>query len=102
VKTFIYFGCVALITTVLPGCSKSSDDAKDKTYHVQGKVVAVDADNKKITLDHEDIPGLMRAMKMPFAVDNAKVLEGLKPGDMVEGKLKVKSGEYVILELNKR
>ena len=61
----------------------------------------MDAEKKKVTLDHEDIPGLMKAMQMPFSVDNAKVVEGIKAGDQVHGKLKVKGSDYIITELVK-
>jgi hypothetical protein len=61
----------------------------------------VDAPNKTVKLDHEDIPGLMKAMVMEFRVDNPKVLEGLKPGDNVHGKLKVESGQYIVTHLEK-
>jgi protein SCO1/2 len=85
------------------GCRDGSDasKAKEKFYDVKAKVVALDTEKRTVTLDHEDIPGLMKAMEMKFAVEDAKVLEGIKPGDQVRGRLKVKSGEHVITELTK-
>lgn len=94
-----------LVALVLAGCQNGKDGTrdKDKQYDVKAKVVAVDIDKKTVTLDHEDIPGLMKAMEMKFSVEDAKVLEGIKPGDEVHGKLKVKSGNnYTITELRKR
>jgi Cu/Ag efflux protein CusF len=44
----------------------------------------------------------MGAMTMPFDVEDAKVLDGLKPGDEVQGKLKVRDGKNIITELKKR
>jgi Cu/Ag efflux protein CusF len=38
---------------------------------------------------------------MTYPVADAKLLEGLKAGDEVEGKLEVR-GEYVITQLKKR
>jgi hypothetical protein len=38
----------------------------------------------------------MQGMTMEFAVQNAKLLEGLKAGDQVHGRLKVESGKYII------
>jgi protein SCO1/2 len=99
---FPLIGALALLVPVVStGCGKGQED-KDKTYDIQGKVVAVDPDKKEVTLDHEDIPGFMKAMKMPFPVENAKVLEGIKAGDRVHGKLKVRrSGALSITELMK-
>ncbi|MCI0379096.1 MAG: copper-binding protein [Gemmataceae bacterium] len=100
-KTFLLLPLVVCwIPLASMGCGRGGGD-KDKVYDIKGKVVAVDADKKKVTLDHDDIPGLMKAMEMPFAVENAKVLEGIKAGDQVHGKLKVKGGDYIIVELRK-
>ena len=93
-----------LASLVLTGCQDKPEGPKDqaKLYDVKAKVVAVDRDKKTVTLDHEDIPGLMKAMEMKFAVEDAKILDGIKPGDAVEGKLQVKSGTNTITELRKR
>jgi protein SCO1/2 len=96
-----------LVAFLLAGCGGTdskdkTQDGKGKTYDVHGKVIAVDAEKKKVTLDHEDIPGLMKAMKMDFSVADAKLLEGIQAGDQVHGKLLVKSGgDYVLTELKK-
>ncbi|MBI2804489.1 MAG: copper-binding protein [Planctomycetes bacterium] len=89
-----------VLMVVLAGCT--TDTAKEKVYDVKGKVVAVDQPNKKVTLDHDEIPGHMKAMtNMPFDVENAKLLEGIKVGDQVHGKLRVKGGTSVFTELMK-
>jgi len=90
------FVAFALVSLVMVGCGKGNGD-KDKVYDIKGKVVAVDADKKKVTLDHEAIPGLMKAMEMPFAVENTGILEGIKPGDKVRGKLKVDSANNMTI-----
>jgi protein SCO1/2 len=83
------------------GCGKGSGD-KEKIYDIKGKVVSLDPGKKKILLDHEEIPGYMMAMEMSFDVADAKILEGLKPGDPVRGKLKRTAAEPVITELHKQ
>ena len=87
-------------TMTLSGCTNSGG-AKDKLFDVKGKVVSVDTENKKVTLDHEAIPGLMKAMTMPFDVENPKLLDGLKAGDPVQGKLHSKDGKHTLTELTK-
>jgi protein SCO1/2 len=89
------------MVTFTTGCSKSDQPAKDKMYDVKGKVVTVNVEKGKVTLDHEAIPGLMGAMTMPFDVENAKLLDGLKAGDQVHGKLKVQGSNYTLVELMK-
>src|SRR5438105_3891638 len=85
------------------GCGDGSKNSpeKDKIYDIQGKVTRVDIEKKKVKIDHQDIPGLMKGMEMEFDVDDVGVLEGIKVGDQVQGRLKVASGRYTITELHK-
>lgn len=94
-------GLVALLIAVV-GCGGESRDSKEKAYDIEGTVVSVDLDKKKVTLDHKDIPGLMKGMKMPFSIEDTKMLTDIKSGDQVRGRLKVKTGEYIITELHKQ
>jgi len=97
-------GFAALFTVLaIAGCSqKSTEKSAAKVYDIKGKIVAIRPDREGVTLDHEDIPGLMKGMKMEFLVEDARVLEGLQVGDQVQGKLKVESGSQMITELKKR
>jgi protein SCO1/2 len=90
---------VALV--IVAGCQSSSQGPPPKTYGIKGIVVAVDAKKQSIKLDHQDIPGFMKAMVMDFDVATPKVVEGLKPGDKVEGKLKVEAGNATVTALDK-
>src|SRR5229473_2936795 len=103
-NTFRWLGLLAVtVPFFLAGCK--GDDPKSsevKLYPIKGKVVSVDAAKPAVKLDHEDIPGLMKGMQMTFDVSDAKLLEGLKAGDDVEGQLKVDGGKQVITELKKR
>jgi protein SCO1/2 len=75
-------------------------EAKD--YDVRGKIVAINPAKPAVTLDHEDIPGLMKAMQMEFKVQEPKLLEGIKVGDQVQGRLKKGDTGYVLTHLEKR
>ncbi len=92
---------VLAVPFVLLGCGQSAPTQAAKEYDIKGKVVNIADDKKALTLDHEDIPGLMRGMQMKFDVEDAKVLEGIKAGDQVHGRLKVDNGKYVITRLEK-
>jgi len=63
--------------------------ANEKRYPLKGKVVEVDKADRTATITHEDIPGFMPGMTMPFKVKNDADLEMLKPGDQVTGQLVV-------------
>jgi protein SCO1/2 len=61
----------------------------EKMFQVKGVVVEVHADEKSVEIKHEDIPGYMRAMTMPFDVKDTNELAGLEPGDPVSFRLVV-------------
>jgi protein SCO1/2 len=88
------------------GCKDGGGDKSkttgDKEYDVRGKVAAVDRAKPAVTLDHQDIPGLMKAMKMEFAVADGRLLEGIEVGDQVQGRLKKGDSGYVLTRLEKR
>lgn len=86
----------------LTGCSGTPTNPAAGQYEIKGKVVAVDLKKPAVTLDHEDIPGLMGAMKMEFMAQEAKLLEGLRPEDRVQGRFKKTPEGYLITQLEKR
>ena len=100
------FPIALLVGIVLVGCSSEQPKGKSepaaKSYEVNGKVVDVAADKRAVTLDHQDIPGLMKAMKMKFQIDDPKILEGIQSGDQVKGHLKVEGAKYVVTHLEKQ
>jgi len=99
VLSLMFIGCRDASRDELP---QGVDDAAEKQYEIKGEVVAVDPDGKKVTLDHEDIPGLMKGMEMEFTVEDPVILQGVEAGNLVQGRLVTKEGNYVITELKKR
>jgi len=104
-KLISFLMLAALLGVAISGCSSGTKDKQggsDKLYDIKGKVMTVDSKKPAVTLDHEDIPGLMKAMQMEFAVADARLLEGVKVGDHVQGRLKKADSGYVITRLEKR
>ena len=65
------FGLAALL--ILPtSCSRSEPSASTspgaKTYEVRGVVRAVEREDSTLIIEHEEIPGYMPSMTMPFTV----------------------------------
>ena len=60
-----------------------------KEFTLVGEVKKVDKETREITIRHEKIAGFMEAMTMPFRIDDQAVLDEVRPGDQVEGKLQV-------------
>lgn len=58
-------------------------------YDLKGKVVLVEKEKRLVTIAHEDVPGLMPAMTMPFTVPSQADLDFLAPDDQVSATLVV-------------
>lgn len=71
----------------------------EQAYEIRGTVTAIDREAARVTIDHEEIEGLMSAMTMPFEVAVPEVLEGLEEGSEVQGQLVKRDGRYVITNL---
>jgi protein SCO1/2 len=76
----------ALIVLGYAACSKKP---AGKRYELQGRVVAVDSGSREVTVAHQDIPGLMPGMTMPFQVgrDQDWILGKIGPGDHIHATL---------------
>lgn len=92
--------CLSLITLALimifAGCQP-----KTRRYSLRGQVVVKNTDTAEITVDHEDIPGFMAAMTMPYKVKNLTVMNAVEPGDKITAQVIVAGGgtEYWLDDL---
>jgi protein SCO1/2 len=79
-------------------CSKAPDQ---RTFTLQGQVQSLDTPRKLVTVKHEEITGFMPAMTMPYEVADAKALDGLAPGDLINAKLVVFSNGAHLVDIKK-
>lgn len=72
-------------------CGKKADQAESSTYHYEtrGLIRRLPPDHKTIEVEHEDIPGFMPSMTMPFEVRNEKETANLTLGDAISFRLNV-------------
>ena len=68
-------------------------------YAGHGTVKSVDAPAGTVTIDHEDIPGLMMAMTMEFSVSDPEILRGVAPGQAVDFRVRKDGDKYVVTEI---
>jgi protein SCO1 len=54
-----------------------------KRYPLRGNVLAKNPATNEVTVKHEDIPGFMPAMTMPYKVKDPAVVQELQPGDAI-------------------
>ena len=82
IRTFL----LAAFCFLLAACSHKPNE---KRYPLDGRVVAVDAAQKQLTVAHHDVPGLMKGMTMPFVVgsNDTWVFQAIVPGDQIHATL---------------
>jgi protein SCO1/2 len=75
-----------LFLLLLTACSSAP---AAKRYELEGRVVAVDPGNRQLTIAHQDIPGLMKGMTMPFTVSKSGnwIFHAIAPGDHIHATL---------------
>jgi protein SCO1/2 len=86
-----------MIALAAVGCSRSDE----RTYTLQGQIVALGSNHQEATIKHEEIKGLMPAMTMPYRVRDAKLLDGLTPGDLITAKLVIVSNDAYLVDVTK-
>jgi protein SCO1 len=95
---------VALLPVGMVGCSSSKSqpavgseqptaDSGVKRYHLEGAVVSIDRQQKRVIVDGKDIPGFMAAMTMPYPVADDQTLDRVKPGDQITADVVAASNE---------
>jgi protein SCO1/2 len=72
-----------------------------QTFQVKGVIVNVKPGAKEVEIKHEEIPGYMPAMTMPFDVRDANELAGLATGDTVSFRMIVTDTEGWIDQIRK-
>ena len=92
---------ILLAALASPACKREAPPAAGQRYPLKGKVVEVDVANRQVTIAHEDIPGFMPAMTMPFVVleKDAALLRGVGPGDEITATLVAPDSRYWLEEL---
>jgi Cu/Ag efflux protein CusF len=71
-------------------------------YPARGKVTKINTKDGSVELDHEEIKGVMPAMKMEFFVIDSAILKGLAVGDEVSFVLRYKDGQEIVTEIAKQ
>ena len=94
-----------ILTLVLGACSgekaKPLSEPGEKLFTLQGKIVARDAADNTLRVDHHAITGFMEAMTMDYSVRGAKVTEMPPDGTSIEGKLHVTEKAYWLTDVKK-
>lgn len=99
----------AAVLVLSCGCSRDGSgraiapepSTNRQVFRVKGIVRSVDLSRRQVEIKHEEIPGYMPAMTMPFDVKDTNQLGGLKPGQTVSFRLIVTDTDGWIDEIQK-
>jgi protein SCO1 len=86
---------------VAPATKPASAGTNTQIFQVKGVVVAVTPAEKIIRIRHEEIPGYMDAMTMPFEVKDTNELAGVSAGDTVAFRMLVTDTDGWIDQIKK-
>src|SRR5437016_3148492 len=80
-KYALIYGFVIALPLIQSTASAQQQQPKKQALNFFGRVEAVDAAKKTVTVKHGKIPGYMDAMTMDYSVDEEGVLKALHTGD---------------------
>ena len=70
-----------------------------ETFEGRGVVTSVTANRKHLIVFHEDIPGFMSAMEMPFPLSDTSLATGVVEGDTIEFTVEVDGPRIQLVRL---
>jgi hypothetical protein len=88
----------AFLSLLVLACGKSADE---RHFTLRGQVILVAPHRREITVKQDKIKGFMTARTVPYEVSDAKVLDGVAPGDLVMATLVAISGEGRLTRITK-
>ena len=88
----IVFGVLSI------GCGSKSTE---RTYPVQGQVLALTPERSEATVKHGEIKGLMPAMTMPYKFKEKTELAGVKPGDVIDATLVIVENDAYLTKVKR-
>lgn len=96
---------VALVTLAGAGCQKpivsKSSATEQKIYEVRGIVRGINPARQVLIVEHEDVPGFMPSMTMPFDYRSPQDIALLKAGDAILFQLNVTNHDSWVEKVKK-
>lgn len=87
VAGFVSTGCKT-------GLSQDKNRSLERRYALRGRVISIDKQAGQIVVDHEDIPGFMAAMAMPYPVKAPFLLNKVSSADQITAEVVVNGSQF--------
>jgi protein SCO1 len=83
--------------------ARGAEQAEAETWSARGVIKRIERDRGTITIHHEDVPGYMPSMTMPFWVESDALFDGLAVDDAVAFRFRRgEGGKHFIVSIEKR
>jgi Cu/Ag efflux protein CusF len=79
--------------------STDAPEAAEPVYDVRGQVVSFNEENGTLSVVHEEIPGVMRAMRMNLRLEDVSEADAVNPGDLIAFKLIRRGASWFIRDI---
>ncbi len=90
-----------LVLSLLSAACGGGASGDRKEYKLQGQILSVQDDHKQAVIRHEEIPGFMSAMTMPYPALDPKEYEGIVAGDLINATLVVEPTKAYLVSVKK-
>jgi len=77
------------LTAATLGLAACGRDTNSRSYQLTGQILVVKPETNEVLVKHEDIPGFMPAMTMPYVVSDPALLKDRAAGDLIKATLVV-------------
>lgn len=77
-------------------CSAPAED-----HSGAGTIRGIDPESRQLTIEHGDIPGLMKAMTMSYTAAPNVPIDDLEVGDPIEFRVKEQEGVYIVVQIER-
>ena len=101
--------CTLILAVLLVAVAGCSGEQREQTpgltepetpvYTVKGRFMQFNQENMTISVVHEEIPGVMRAMRMNLRLDNPDEAATLEPGDIISFELTRRGASWFVYDI---
>ena len=95
----LLFSCCWLFVFPLLVVSACDHNSSPRIFQAHGVVKSLGAEQKRVRIEHEDIPGFMPAMTMEFEVKDPAILAGIHPEGEVNFTLEVTADSLYLVQI---
>jgi len=87
-----------LIVAIATAACRAGPKPLVRRYPLEGVVLAINPGERRLVVQHTDIPGFMPAMTMPYPVASSENLGRIETGDRIRAEVVVEGASSGYLE----